>query len=201
MVRQLRLRRRLTPGTKARVCRALHCRGPLCRKTTSRISHKRAWCQFRRDRPASAAYYNPRVVRRDDAGARALASHRSTSAGASPASVSIGAPSPSSRPQARGETLAAQAGVKSLYVLSMERPPRLGIAPALQGGRPPSLATWARRRGEPSPRSRPVRGGRRYTGRCRLGAGVPVVADRGLTCRTFPRHRARTARKARVRCR
>jgi hypothetical protein len=50
------------------------------------------------------------VVRRDDADARAVASRRSTLAGASPASVSAGAPS--SRPQARDESRAAQAGCR-----------------------------------------------------------------------------------------
>ena len=50
------------------------------------------------------------MVRRDDADARAVASRRSTPAGASPASVSAGAPS--SRPQARDESRAAQAGCR-----------------------------------------------------------------------------------------
>jgi hypothetical protein len=50
------------------------------------------------------------MVRRDDEGARARSSRRSSPAGASPASVSTGAPS--SRPQARGESHAAQAGCR-----------------------------------------------------------------------------------------
>ena len=48
------------------------------------------------------------MSRRDDESARALASRRSTPAGASPASVSAGAPS--SRPQTCGESRAGQAG-------------------------------------------------------------------------------------------
>ena len=48
------------------------------------------------------------MVRRDDEGARAFASGRSSPAGASPASVSAGAPS--SRPQTCGENRAGQAG-------------------------------------------------------------------------------------------
>ena len=48
------------------------------------------------------------MSRRDDAGARAQASGRSSPAGASPASVSAGAPS--SRPQPCGESRAGQAG-------------------------------------------------------------------------------------------
>src|SRR5713101_6191064 len=48
------------------------------------------------------------MVRRDDADARAFVSRRSSPAGASPASVSAGAPS--SRPRARDESRAAQAG-------------------------------------------------------------------------------------------
>jgi hypothetical protein len=56
----------------------------------------------------SAQAYNRGVVRRDDAHARAGASRRSTPAGASPASVSAGAPS--SRPQATKEISVARAG-------------------------------------------------------------------------------------------
>ena len=48
------------------------------------------------------------MSRRDDESARALASRRSSPAGASPVSVSAGAPS--SRPQARDESRAGQAG-------------------------------------------------------------------------------------------
>src|SRR3989338_1320706 len=48
------------------------------------------------------------MSRRDDVGARALASRRSSPAGASPASVSTGAPS--SRPQTREETRVGEAG-------------------------------------------------------------------------------------------
>ena len=50
----------------------------------------------------------PIMVRRDDADARAFVSRRSSPAGASP--VSVGAGAPSSRPQARDESDAAQAG-------------------------------------------------------------------------------------------
>jgi hypothetical protein len=50
------------------------------------------------------------MVRRDDESARALSSRRSTPAGASPASVSAGAPS--SRPQPREETRVGQAGCR-----------------------------------------------------------------------------------------
>ena len=51
-----------------------------------------------------------RMSRRDDVGARALASRRSSPAGASPVSVSAGAPS--SRPAAERETSTAEAGFR-----------------------------------------------------------------------------------------
>src|SRR4030095_2095161 len=59
--------------------------------------------------PPGSSRYNPAVmVRRDDAGKTLSASRCSSPAGASPASVSAGAPS--SRPQAPGESVVAQAG-------------------------------------------------------------------------------------------
>jgi hypothetical protein len=68
------------------------------------------------------------MVRRDDAGARALASRRSSPAGASPASVSAGAPS--SRPQARDESCAAQAGCQEPLRREPVRGPQHHVKPA-----------------------------------------------------------------------
>jgi len=67
-------------------------------------------------------------VRRDDADARALASRRSSPAGASPASVSAGAPS--SRPQARDESCAAQAGCQEPLRREPVRGPQHQVKPA-----------------------------------------------------------------------
>ena len=68
------------------------------------------------------------MVRRDDAAARAVASRRSTPAGASPASVSAGAPS--SRPQARGESCAARAGCQEPLRREPVRGPQHHVKPA-----------------------------------------------------------------------
>src|SRR5947199_1877768 len=68
------------------------------------------------------------MVRRDDADARALASRRSSPAGASPASVSAGAPS--SRPQARDESCAAQAGCQEPLRREPVRGPQHQVKPA-----------------------------------------------------------------------
>ena len=68
------------------------------------------------------------MVRRDDVDARAYASRRSTPAGASPVSVSAGAPR--SRPQARGESLAAQAGSQKPLRREPARGPQHHVKPA-----------------------------------------------------------------------
>ena len=68
------------------------------------------------------------MVRRDDAGARAPASRRSSPAGASPASVSAGAPS--SRPQARDESRVAQAGCQESLRREQARGPQHHVKPA-----------------------------------------------------------------------
>jgi RNA-directed DNA polymerase len=70
----------------------------------------------------------PRMVRRGDAGARALASRRSTPAGASPASVSAGAPS--SRPQTCGESRTGQAGCQEPLRREPARGPQHQVKPA-----------------------------------------------------------------------
>ena len=68
------------------------------------------------------------MVRRDDEDARALSSRRSSPAGASPASVSAGAPS--SRPQTREETRAAQAGCQEPLRREPVRGPQHEVKPA-----------------------------------------------------------------------
>jgi Reverse transcriptase (RNA-dependent DNA polymerase) len=68
------------------------------------------------------------MVRRDDVRARALTSRRSSPAGASPASVSAGAPS--SRPQAREETRAARAGCHEPPRREPVRGPQHHVKPA-----------------------------------------------------------------------
>ncbi len=68
------------------------------------------------------------MVRRDDADAHASVSRRSAPAGASPASVSAGAPS--SRPQAREETRAAQAGCQEPPRREPVRGPQHHVKPA-----------------------------------------------------------------------
>src|SRR5439155_6941102 len=68
------------------------------------------------------------MVRRDDESARALSSRRSSPAGVSPASVSAGAPS--SRPQARDETRAAQAGCHKPPRREPVRGPQHHVKPA-----------------------------------------------------------------------
>ena len=68
------------------------------------------------------------MVRRDDESARALASRRSAPAGASPASVSAGAPS--SRPRAHEETCAAQAGCQKPLRRKPARGPQRYVKPA-----------------------------------------------------------------------
>jgi RNA-directed DNA polymerase len=69
-----------------------------------------------------------RMVRRDDAGARASASRRSSPAGVSPASVSAGAPS--SRPQERDESYVAQAGCQEPLRREPVRGPQHYVKPA-----------------------------------------------------------------------
>ena len=69
-----------------------------------------------------------RMVRREDADARALASRRSPPAGASPASVSAGAPS--SRPQARDENCVARAGCQKPLRREPVRGPQHHVKPA-----------------------------------------------------------------------
>src|SRR5688500_4575620 len=68
------------------------------------------------------------MVRRDDERARALSSCRSSPAGASPVSVSAGAPS--SRPQARDESCAAQAGCQEPLRREPVRGPQHHVKPA-----------------------------------------------------------------------
>jgi RNA-directed DNA polymerase len=68
------------------------------------------------------------MVRRDDVGARACTSRRSSPAGASPASVSAGAPS--SRPRARDESHAAQAGCQEPLRREPVRGPQHHVKPA-----------------------------------------------------------------------
>ena len=70
----------------------------------------------------------PAVVRRDDADARAVASRRSSPAGASPASVSAGAPS--SRPQVRDESHGTQAGCQEPLRREPARGPQHQVKPA-----------------------------------------------------------------------
>src|SRR5438552_2374843 len=68
------------------------------------------------------------MVRRDDESARAHSSRRSSPAGASPASVSAGAPS--SRPQARDENPAARAGYQEPLRREPVRGPQHHVKPA-----------------------------------------------------------------------
>src|SRR5713226_8785193 len=68
------------------------------------------------------------LVRRDDTGARASVSCRSSPAGASPASVSAGAPS--SRPQASTERPVAQAGCQEPLRREPARGPQHQVKPA-----------------------------------------------------------------------
>jgi RNA-directed DNA polymerase len=68
------------------------------------------------------------MVRRDDASARASASRRSSPTGASPVSVSAGAPS--SRPQARDESRVAQAGCQEPLRREPVRGPQHHVKPA-----------------------------------------------------------------------
>jgi retron-type reverse transcriptase len=68
------------------------------------------------------------MSRRDDGGARASASRRSLPAGASPASVSAGAPS--SRPQTCGESRAGQAGCHEPLRREPARGPQHHVKPA-----------------------------------------------------------------------
>lgn len=68
------------------------------------------------------------MVRRDDVSARALASRRSSPAGASPVSVSAGAPS--SRSQASGEIPVAQAGCRKPLRREPARGPQRHVKPA-----------------------------------------------------------------------
>jgi hypothetical protein len=68
------------------------------------------------------------MSRRDDEGARARSSCRSTPAGASPVSVSTGAPS--SRPQASGEIPVAQAGCQKPLRREQVRGPQPHVKPA-----------------------------------------------------------------------
>ena len=68
------------------------------------------------------------MVRRDDAGARASASRRSSPAGASPVSVSAGAPS--SRPQVRDESDVARAGCQEPLRREPVRGPQHHVKPA-----------------------------------------------------------------------
>jgi RNA-directed DNA polymerase len=68
------------------------------------------------------------MVRRDDADARASVSRRSSPAGASPVSVSAGAPS--SRPQARDESRVAQAGCQEPLRREPVRGPQHYVKPA-----------------------------------------------------------------------
>ena len=72
--------------------------------------------------------YNGTVVRRDDADVTAAASRCPSPAGASPASVSAGAPS--SRPQARDESRAAQAGCPKPLRREPARGPQHYVKPA-----------------------------------------------------------------------
>jgi len=85
------------------------------------------------DRPAAAgtaysALSSTIMVRRDDADTRALASRRSSPAGASPVSVSAGAPS--SRPQTYGESRAGQAGCQEPLRREPVRGPQHHVKPA-----------------------------------------------------------------------
>src|SRR5919198_6607464 len=68
------------------------------------------------------------MVRRDEADRVASASRRSSPAGASPVSVSAGAPS--SRPQAREETRAARAGCQKPLRREQARGPQQEVKPA-----------------------------------------------------------------------
>ena len=68
------------------------------------------------------------MVRRDEADARASVSRRSSPAGASPASVSAGAPS--SRPQERDESYVAQAGCQEPLRREPVRGPQHDVKPA-----------------------------------------------------------------------
>src|SRR3989454_12422583 len=68
------------------------------------------------------------MVRRDDADARASVSRRSSPAGASPVSVSAGAPS--SRPQVRDESRVAQAGCQEPLRREPARGPQHEVKPA-----------------------------------------------------------------------
>ncbi len=75
-----------------------------------------------------SAHQDGRMVRRADAGGRPAASRCSSPAGASPASVSAGAPS--SRPQARPETAVARAGCQKPLRREQVRGPQHEVKPA-----------------------------------------------------------------------
>ena len=79
------------------------------------------------------------MVRRDDVAARAVASRRSSPAGASPVSVSAGAPS--SRPQARDESRAARAGCQKPLRREPVRGPQHQVKPAASTDSQPESRT------------------------------------------------------------
>ena len=83
--------------------------------------------------------YTSRVVRRDEVDRSSSASRRSSPAGASPVSVSAGAPS--SRPQASGENPVAQAGCQKPLRRKPARGPQHQVKPAASTELPPESRT------------------------------------------------------------
>ena len=101
----------------------------------------------------------PRMVRREDADGKPSGSCCSSPAGASPASVSAGAPS--SRPQARPETAVARAGCQKPLRREQVRGPQHEVKPAASTDlQPESRAGHVTAKAtSPAPRSGGVRAG------------------------------------------
>ena len=110
------------------------------------------------------------MSRRDDGGARALASRRSAPAGASPASVSTGAPS--SRPQTCGESRVGQARCQEPLRREPARGPQHKVKPAASANLQPESRA-AHVTGEGHVCRAPVGG--RTRGRSRRGTGAQHV--------------------------
>jgi hypothetical protein len=143
-------------------------------------SNSKSWCAWRI--PNSLAFLGFRqlvtmgaMVRRDDVGARAHASRRSSPAGTSPASVSAGAPS--SRPQTCGESRAGQAGCQEPVLRQNSGGSRFLWLTKIPGMFRAALATqWFRCRPVwlALSSSRPDRSGNRLA----VGGGSPPAAPR-----------------------
>ena len=106
-----------------------------------------------------ASRYTGSMVRRDDAEGKPSASRCSSPAGASPASVSAGAPS--SRPQARPETAVARAGCQKPLRREQVRGPQHEVKPAASTHLQPEsrAAHLTAKATSPTPRSGGARAG------------------------------------------